>query len=258
MVVNPRPRDTLRVGRDDLGTWTVRLHRPDAANSLTPQLIDELSAVLQEAEQAGVAVLAVRGTSEVFSTGMDLVAAVGESSGQPSDGTAFWSLLSALRVSPVLVVAVVEGRAAGGGLGLVAASDVVIAGPRSSFALPEALWGLLPCCVAPFLVERVGPRLTRLMALQTTPVTPDEALRWGLVDQVVTDPDQALRRLALRQSRIAGQVRGRLKRFLTALPARPHEARDCALGELSDVMATQLVGDNLRRYAQSGVFPWEA
>jgi len=257
VAVIPRDRTTLRVAAAEPATWTVLLDRPAAANALTPQLVAELTEVLAEAEAAGVGVLALRGTAQVFSTGMDLAGAGNAAPDERGDGAPFWALLQAMRDSGVLVVALVEGRAAGGGVGLVAAADVVIAGPHSTFALPEALWGLLPCCVAPFLVQRIGPRAARSMAVLTTPVPADDALRLGLVDQVVDDPEQALRLLARRQARIAPQVRRRLKRFFGALPGRPEDARDQALGELSAVMATDLVAHNLDRYARSGAFPWE-
>lgn len=258
MAVTPQERRTLTVTTTAAGAWSVRLDRPEAGNALTPQLIDELDRVLAEAGRSGAAVLALRGSDEVFCTGMDLAAAGSAGAARIGNGAPFWSLLSAIRAAPLLVVAVVEGRAAGGGVGLVAAADVVIAGPGSSFALPEALWGLLPCCVAPFLAERIGRRQAELMALTTTPIGADEALRLGLVDQVATEPGHALRVLTLRQARIDPAVRNRTKRFFGALPGRPGEARDAALTELAAVTATELVARNLRRYAEDGSYPWEA
>lgn len=256
--MTPRERATLAVTTTAAGAWSVRLDRPEAGNALTPELVDELRRVLAEAGDAGAAVLALRGSDEVFCTGMDLAAAGSAGAAGIGDGAPFWALLSAIRAAPLLVVAVVEGRAAGGGVGLVAAADVVIAGPGSTFALPEALWGLLPCCVAPFLAERIGRRQAELMALTTTPVGAEEALRLGLVDQVAADPGHALRVLTLRQARIDPAVRARAKRFFGALPDRADRARDAALAELAAVTATELVTRNLRRFAADGSYPWEA
>jgi polyketide biosynthesis enoyl-CoA hydratase PksH len=218
-------------------------------------MICELMEVLEEAEAASVQVLALRGRTDVFCPGMDLA---GAADGLTADGAPFWDLLRRMRQMSPMVVAVVEGHAAGGGIGLVAAADVVLATPSSSYALPETLWGLLPCCVAPFLSERIGRQATLRMALLTTPFSAEEAARVGLVDLVVPDPDQALRRIALRASRVDLAVQGRLKRYVDRLPDGLDESRTTALVELADVSASPLVTGNLRRYADRGAFPWES
>lgn len=254
----PAPRTTLTVDPAAGRTWVVHIDRPGHGNALTPTVVAELTAVLTEAQDRGVHVLALRGTAETFCSGMDLAAAGSAPGGPVADGSAFWDLLTGLRRSPLLVVAVVEALAAGGGIGLVAASDVVIATPAATFALPEALWGLLPCCVAPFLAERIGRRAGLRMALLTTPLGAAEAATLGLVDQLVEDPAQALRRVSLRAVRVDRGVQGRTKTYFAALPDRAEDARGLALGELADVMGTPLVTRNLTRYADEGTFPWEA
>ncbi|NUR28322.1 MAG: enoyl-CoA hydratase, partial [Catenulispora sp.] len=106
-------------------------------------------------------------------------------------GGAFFDLLTRFTQAPVIVAAAVDGRVAGGGVGLVAACDFVVATEASTFGLPEALWGLLPCCVLPFLIRRVGFQRAHAMALTTRPVAGAEAAAWGLVDETGPDPAAA-------------------------------------------------------------------
>src|SRR5204863_9100504 len=113
-------------------------------------------------------------------------------------GAAFFGLLRRFTTVGRVIVSIVDGRVTGGGVGLVAASDLVYATERSSFGLPEALWGLLPCCVLPFLIRRVGYQPAYAMALSTQPVSAQEALRSHLVDAVADDPTALVRRLAAR------------------------------------------------------------
>ncbi len=94
-------------------------------------------------------VLMLRGSRAVFCRGMDLAAAT---DGAIERGArAYASVLGALRSAPRPTVALVEGEALGGGVGLLAACDLVIASTSATFALPEALYGLVPAMVVPVL-----------------------------------------------------------------------------------------------------------
>jgi polyketide biosynthesis enoyl-CoA hydratase PksH len=154
-------------------------------------------------------------------------------------------------------VSTVDGRVAGGGVGLAAASDFVYATGRSTFALPEALWGLLPCCVLPFLIRRVGFQKAYAMTLSTQPVSAAEAAGCHLVDHVADSPEDAVRRLAYRLSKLDGVVIGEAKRYLATLWEVSKETERTAVAELDRLMATPAVRGRLAEYATAGTFPWE-
>jgi methylglutaconyl-CoA hydratase len=79
----------------------------------------------------------------------------------------------------------VQGAALGGGVGLVAACDMAVASEAASFSVSEARMGILPAVIGPHLVNAVGLREARRLALTATRIGADEALRLGLVQRVV-------------------------------------------------------------------------
>jgi polyketide biosynthesis enoyl-CoA hydratase PksH len=146
---------------------------------------------------------------------------------------------------------------AGGGVGLVAAADLVLATERSTFALPEALWGLLPCCVLPFLIRRTGFQRAYAMTLTTRPVGAAEAAGYGLVDDLGADLRALSRRLALRVSKVDRSTVADLKQYAHRLCPLPDGTRELAIGELSRLMGRPVVQDRLSAFAASGRYPWE-
>lgn len=142
--------------------------------------------ILDAAEDHRVRAVLIRGAegSKVFCRGMDFSALLDSN---PSDAElkGYTDSLLALRRMPKPVIAVVEGEALAGGLGFVAASDLVVATPDARFGLSEALFGLVPAMVFPFLLERIPPQKARLLALSPQGLTVSDAKIWGLVDEIV-------------------------------------------------------------------------
>lgn len=238
----------------------VCLESPDGNNALDDGTIARLARALDDAEaDAGCRVLAVEGARGVFSTGMDLARAGGGGGTDGTDGTAaaFFDLLDRFTSVPLVVVSVVDGTVAGGGVGVAAASDLVFASQRSTFALPEALWGLLPCCVLPFLVRRVGFQRAYAMTLTTQPVDAAAAHAAGLADDLRADPAGALRQLAFRAGKLDTDTIGSLKRYARTLHPVTEQTRRTAVEELSRLMALPAVRGNLAAFAADGRFPWQ-
>jgi methylglutaconyl-CoA hydratase len=94
------------------------------------------------------------------------------------------AMFRAVRNCPAPVVARVQGPAYGGGVGLVAACDVVVAGLDAKFAFSEVRLGLVPGVISPLVIERIGPAAARRLFLTAESVPVEEALRLGLVDRV--------------------------------------------------------------------------
>ena len=101
------------------------------------------------------------------------------------------AMFRAVHDCPAPVVARVQGPAYGGGVGLVAACDLVLAAPAARFAFSEVRLGLVPGVISPLVMERMGAAATRAAFLTGLPLEAAEALRLGLVDQVASD-DAAL------------------------------------------------------------------
>lgn len=254
-------RETLIVERRE-AVLRVRIDRPEADNSIDATLTRELAEVLAEAEaDDGIRVLVLAGGADVFCSGLDLdsVRAATPRPGElRADAEAYYDLLRAMSGGSQAVVALVEGRVNAGGVGLVAASDLVIAGSRASFALSELLFGLLPACVLPFLARRVGVQRARQLALTTQAIGVDEAHRWGLVDEWDEQPEQLLRRRLLRLSRLDAAAVGRLKRYVGELDPLSAETRELAVGTIASLLADASIRGAIRRYVESGVLPWQS
>jgi methylglutaconyl-CoA hydratase len=94
-------------------------------------------------------------------------------------------MLARIASCPKPTVARVQGAALGGGVGLVCACDMAIAAANASFSVSEARFGILPAVIGPYVVNAVGKRQARRLALATTRITATEALVIGMVQQVV-------------------------------------------------------------------------
>jgi polyketide biosynthesis enoyl-CoA hydratase PksH len=236
---------------------SVSLDREDGSNAIDGAMISLIEAALAKAEaDQDCRLFAITSGQGVFSTGMDMAAAASEETSEP--GGAFFDLLRRLTSTRLVVVASVDGKTAGGGMGLVAAADLVHATPRSTFALPEALWGLLPCVVLPFLARRIGLHRARLMTLTTQPVDVPTAVTWGVVDLVADRLDTALRPLAFRASKVDAATFADAKRYAGDLGPVTDDDRQRAVAELRRLLGTKAVRERLSAFAGHGQFPWQA
>jgi len=234
----------------------VTLNCPKNYNKVTPELIYELHAVLDEIEsKANNRLLILQGKSGIFCAGMDLEVASKDSAKIASG--AYMHLLRRFATIPRVIVAKVVGTVIAGGVGLVAASDLVIATPESQFSLSEALWGLLPCCVAPYLIRRIGFQAAYRLALTTSPITAEEAYRIQLVDTLSVTPDEILKQFIARFSRLEVKTLAELKSYFRKLWIITEEMEAMAVAEITRLMQTTLVQHNLNQYANEKRFPWE-
>jgi enoyl-CoA hydratase/carnithine racemase len=195
----------------------------------------------------------------VFCRGMDLDGTVQEGADPSASLRRFAACLSRLRRAPRPTIAVVDGDALGGGVGIAAACDLVLASPSASFSLPEALFGLLPGVVMPVLLERMAPQKARLLALRGLRVTASWAREQGLVDEIV--PSEELDRAASRAARDLARVAPtRVLGLRSWLAEIPHLESDAALsrgaGVTSDLLRDPAVRERVRRYLEDGTPPW--
>ena len=109
------------------------------------------------------------------------------------------------------------GMANGGGVGFVAASDIVLADETAQFGLSELLFGLFPACVLPFLIRRIGFQKAHYLTLMTQPISAQQAQTWGLVDACAKRSDSLLRKHLLRLSRLSKASIRRYKKYIRDL-----------------------------------------
>ncbi len=245
------------------GGLRVILNRPEARNSLNRDMLEELHRALDEAEaRADCRVVAFEGQGEAFCTGMDLVEAAGErfeedAAARRALSERYMALLRRLATAPLVTMAKVDGRAMAGGVGLVAACDLALATPRAQFSLSEALWGLLPACVTPYLIRRVGFQAAFRMTLATTPVDAAQARAANLVDEVGDDLDALAKRFFLRLGRLQTETVRDLKGFFRKMWLINEDMERAAVDEISRLMATPRVRRNIEGFVNDQKFPWE-
>ena len=163
---------------------------------LGEQAVESALFALEAAADSDARVFVLEGCAGHFCSGMDLSAVEATAARLQR----FAALLGALVRSPRPTIAAVDGAALGGGLGIAAACDFVLATDRSSFGLPEALYGLSPAIIRPVLLGRLTPQRLRLLVLSCRSRTADEAAALGLVDRVVPGGSfAAARRAAIRE-----------------------------------------------------------
>jgi polyketide biosynthesis enoyl-CoA hydratase PksH len=243
------------------GLITARISRPARANSINAQLIRELRETLDEAEETpDCKIVVIEGQPGVFCTGMDFR----EASEQPSinAGAAvgisdYMDLLNRFTLTPKVIVSIIDGKVIAGGVGFVAASDFAIATPRSEFSLSEALWGLLPCCVIPFLVRRIGFQKAYSMTLTTRTIGAEEARDVHLIDELSANPEESLRKLGLRVNLLDGETVRDLKNYFRKMWIMTPDMQKTAVDEITRLAALPRVRRNLENFVRLGKFPWE-
>jgi enoyl-CoA hydratase/carnithine racemase len=176
----------VRVDKDGSGILSVTLSRPDRRNAFDEDMIDRLLTIYShEAHAADVRALVLRGQDGHFSAGFDLKSRAQKPLVESMRQVG--ALYAAIAAAPVLTVALVEGVAFGGAVGLIAASDLVIAARSARFACPEGRHGLLPAVMATFLTRAIGPRHAMAMVATAGAISAEQALCWGLVSELVED-----------------------------------------------------------------------
>ncbi len=183
------------------GVARLVLNRTDKRNALTRELIEQLKTELDRiADDSSVRVILLEANGLAFCAGMDL----GEMQQRASDADAaqqwmqdsivYGRVLKTLFDAPLPTVAVVQGPALAGGMGLVLACDMVLASENAFFALPEPARGISAAMVTPLLVHRIGSGAATFMLLSGQRITAATAKAMGICHEVVAVPLLAQRR----------------------------------------------------------------
>ena len=176
------------------GLLTLMLNRPEVGNALSPEIVTAMEEALAIAtSDASVRVVVVTGAGRHFSAGADLnymksMRGAGHEA-NVADALRTQRLFAGLADLPKPVVARVHGAARGGGVGLVAAADVVVASNSATFAFTEVRLGIIPAMISPFCVERLGSARARRLFLTAETFDAEQGEAWGLVDHAVPAED---------------------------------------------------------------------
>jgi methylglutaconyl-CoA hydratase len=235
--------DTTTLQIDDLGVATITINRPEVHNAFDEQLIEELSARFESAENEDdvrLVVIAARGRT--FCAGADLEwmrKSAGFSQEENiADSRKLAVALHRLNTMSKPTLALIQGPAYGGGIGVIAACDIAISVHSATFSLSEVKLGLIPAVVSPYVIGAVGARQARRYFLTGERFDAQEAYRIGLVHLIVHDEGE-MRAAAERYARM----------FMETAPGAVAASKDLIASVRDKAISPELMEDTARRIA---------
>lgn len=242
----------------DKGWLTLWFNQPESRNALSAELTADLRAVLNAVrDDRTVRGITLRGRGGTFCAGGDLKAFSAGFGAQGDEARAAIidlsksgaAIFDTVNSMPQVVIAVIEGAAMAGGLGLACCADVVIADADAKFAFTETAIGLTPAQIAPFVIQKAGYATARRLMLTAARFKGEEAQSLGLVDFVAEDAEA----LASLEAGIRHQVLGcapgavaDIKQLILDLPMLDRD------GQI-DAAAKNFAGRLLSEEGQEGV-----
>jgi methylglutaconyl-CoA hydratase len=178
----------------------ITLNRPEKRNAISPEMIQELEAVLDQAESGPCRAAIITGAGKAFCTGMDLAvlrsmaassvenavpAASGAQEALVEDARLIAHFFRRLYTFPKPLVAAVNGPALAGGCGIATLCDFTLASPNARFGYTEVRVGFMPALVAVFLIRQIGEKRARDLLLSGRILDAEEARQAGLVNEVI-------------------------------------------------------------------------
>lgn len=242
---------TEKLDLDLNGSWlTIWLNTPENRNALSDQLTTELVATLNAVkDERSVRGITLRGRHGIFCAGGDLKSfSASQGGGATHEAMAEMNrgagdLFDLIMGMPQVVIALAEGAAIAGGLGLMCCADIVVVTKDAKFSLTETMIGIPPAQIAPIIVARVGlPKARRLMltgAKFTGAETPD----YNLSDFVVEDPAGLETVEAQIKKGVLKCAPGAIGATKEILMATPHLDRKAQKDFAADKFATALLSD---------------
>src|SRR6201993_2643718 len=258
------PYDTIQLAYDG-GIATITLNRPDKRNAISYELIEDLLRALAEVAKSTARVLILTGSGKAFCSGMDLEnlkALIGRTPEQNvEDSQVMARLFRTLYDFPKPTIAAVNGAAIAGGTGLATLCDFTLAVPEARFGYTEVRIGFVPAIVSTFLLRQVGEKIARDLLLTGRLFDAEEALRIGLITEIVPAEN-----LMKRTSELAAQLMenspGSLlftKRLLSAAARAEMDAQiDAAVRENAAIRSTPDFREGITSFLEKRKPKWSS
>ncbi len=247
---------------------TVTMNRPERHNAFDETLIEALTSTFAGlGEDPSVRAVVLAGAGASFSAGADVgwmrrAAEYGEDENR-ADARRLAAMLKTIDECPKPVVARVQGAALGGGTGLVAVCDIVIASRRASFGTTEVRLGLAAAVISPFVLRAIGPRQARRLFLTGERIDADRALAIGLVHEVVEENELDARVNSVLDQLLAGGPEAQaaskeLIRVVLAMPQGGSLLTEATVGVIAARRASAEGKEGLRAFLEKREPSWRA
>jgi methylglutaconyl-CoA hydratase len=257
--------ETLAVTTRRPGVTQVTMKREKQFNAFDETMIAELDETFAKlAKDSTVRVIVLAGEGPHFSAGADLkwMKRASEASVEwnLADARRFAAMLGHIDACPKPTVARVQGAALGGGVGLAAACDIAIAADNAGFSVSEAKFGILPAVIGPYLVNALGKRQARRLALTATRVSAAEALALGLVHRVapLASLDAAVDAVLDELLTAGPHAQREIKQLFAQLETGPvtPDVRELTARTISRVRATEEAKEGFAAFAEKRSPNW--
>jgi methylglutaconyl-CoA hydratase len=240
------------------------LNRPDVRNAFNERVIAELADWAGRAADDGrLRVVVVAGAGKVFCAGADAewMARMAGYSRQENveDATMAASMLRAINALPCAVIGRIHGAALGGGSGLAAVCDIVVASETAIFGFTETKLGILPSMISPFVLPKIGMSAARELFLTGARFGAARAREIGLVHAVVPDEqlDDTVRRYVDEALSAAPTAVAAAKRLLPQVwGRRPEEVAELTAATIADQRASAEGQEGLRAFLEKRKPGW--
>lgn len=225
----------------------ITFNRPEVRNAFNSEMISEISSLFAEINtRDDIRVVVMTGEGKAYCAGADLkwmVDVLNYSYDENlEDSKNLAGMFYNINNCPFPTIARVNGAAIGGGCGLVAVCDIVIASNKALFSLSEVKIGLVPACISPYVIRRMGDRYSREYFLTGERIGVEKALAAGLVNEVVSEDelDAAVDRRVKRLLSSGPKALAWCKQLLQNVPSMPEKEA----GEYTaEVIAKLRMGD---------------
>ncbi|MGX5914386.1 enoyl-CoA hydratase-related protein [Aliidiomarina sp. Khilg15.8] len=256
--------DKVQLHIDEQQVAWLTLNRPDVHNAFDAGVIASLLEALETIENdQQVRVMVLRSEGKNFSAGADLnwMRSMAEKNRDENvaDAGELGQLMYRLDNLRVPTVALVQGAAFGGAVGLAACCDIVLANPGSSFCLSEVKIGLIPAVISPYVVRNMGSRAARRYMLSAERFFADEALRCGLVSEVTEEPlDDAVKPLLKTLTANGPAACAAAKRLILDVADRPvsTDVVDMTVERIADIRVSPEGQEGLSAFLQKRKPNW--
>ncbi|MEE1950160.1 gamma-carboxygeranoyl-CoA hydratase [Pseudomonas alcaligenes] len=232
---------TVQLEKDPRGFATLWLNRPDKNNAFNAEMIRELILALDLiAADKSLRFLLLRGRGRHFSAGADLAwmqaSAKLDYNANLNDARELAELMYNLNALKIPTLAVVQGAAFGGAVGLVSCCDMAIGAEDALFSLSEVRIGLAPAVISPFVVQALGERTARRYALTAERFSGSRARELGLLAE------------AYPAAELDAQIEAWVNNLLLNSPQAMQSSKD-----LLREVASGVLSPNLRRYTENAI-----
>lgn len=235
----------------------IQFNRPEAKNAINEILIKECTQVMRICEERSSIVI-FEGSKDVFCFGADLQEVdVNQNSDQSYRPDVLYDLWLKMANGPFITISHVRGNTNAGGVGFVAASDIVIADETAVFSLSELLFGLYPAMVLPFLTRKIGYQRANYLTLKTNGINVKQANSWGLVDAYQANSNLLLKQHLTRLTKLPKSAIIHYKNYMAELNDSLIKSKNSAVSANRQIFTDKENLSRIYQFVENGVFPWE-